>query len=145
MSDLSYAGKIVFSPVTIKKNKLTNFIASVSEAVRGIFLPPPKLRPQKNITMFTNRKRVYTTGTNAVSRSTTDRLIISVRQKESVKAAASARLFLISILTNWYQHLISSLVLVWPSRAEKSNASCMPTIFCSCHLMKKGYTKAFQL
>ncbi len=41
------------------KNKLTDFIASVSEAVRGIFLPPPKLRPQKNVTMFTNRKRVY--------------------------------------------------------------------------------------
>ncbi len=41
------------------KYKLTDFIASVSEAVRGIFLPPPKLRPQKNLTMFTNRKRVY--------------------------------------------------------------------------------------
>ncbi len=41
------------------KNKLTDFIASVSEAVRGIFLPPPKLRPLKNVTMFTNRKRVY--------------------------------------------------------------------------------------
>lgn len=43
------------------KNKLTDFIASVSEAVRGIFLLPAKLRPQKNVTMFTNRKRVYTT------------------------------------------------------------------------------------
>ncbi len=32
---------------------------SVSEAVRGIFLPPPKLRPQKIFTMFTNRKGVY--------------------------------------------------------------------------------------
>ncbi len=31
----------------------------VSEAVSGIFLHPPKLRPQKNFTMFTNRKRVY--------------------------------------------------------------------------------------
>ncbi len=27
--------------------------------VRGHFLPPAKLRPQKNVTMFTNRKRVY--------------------------------------------------------------------------------------
>ncbi len=41
------------------KNKITYFIASVSEAVRGLFLPPAKLHPQKNITMFTNRKRVY--------------------------------------------------------------------------------------
>ncbi len=41
------------------KNILTDFIASVSEAVSGIFLPPAKLRTQKNITMFTNRKRVY--------------------------------------------------------------------------------------
>ncbi len=41
------------------KNKLTNFTASVSEAVRGLFLPPVKLRPQKNLTMFTNRKSVY--------------------------------------------------------------------------------------
>ncbi len=41
------------------KNKLTDIIASVSEAVRGLFLPPAKLRPQKNLTMFTNRKRVY--------------------------------------------------------------------------------------
>ncbi len=41
------------------KNKLTNFIASVSEAVSGIFLPPTKLRPQKNVTMFTNMKWVY--------------------------------------------------------------------------------------
>ncbi len=40
------------------KNKLTDFIASVSEAVRGLFLPPAKLRPQKKLTMFTNRKRV---------------------------------------------------------------------------------------
>ncbi len=37
------------------KNKLTNF----SEAVRGLFLPPAKLRPQNNVTMFTNRKMVY--------------------------------------------------------------------------------------
>ncbi len=43
----------------LKKNKLTNFTASVSEVVRGHFLPPAKLRPQKNVTMFTNRKRVY--------------------------------------------------------------------------------------
>ncbi len=41
------------------KNKLTDFIASVCEAVRRLFLPPAKLRPQKNVTMFTNRKRVY--------------------------------------------------------------------------------------
>ncbi len=62
-----------------------------------------------------------------------------------VKTAASARLFLISILTNWHQHLISPLVLVWPSRAEKSNASCMQTIFCCCRLMKRGCTKVSQL
>ncbi len=59
MSDLTYAGKIGICTVFVKKNKLTDFIASVSEAVRGLFLPPPKLRPQKNVTMFTNRKRVY--------------------------------------------------------------------------------------
>ncbi len=41
------------------KNKLTNFTASANEAVRGLFMPPPKLRPQKNVTMFTNRKGVY--------------------------------------------------------------------------------------
>jgi len=35
-------------------------LTSVSEAARGIFLPPPKLRPHKNVTMFTNCKRVYT-------------------------------------------------------------------------------------
>ncbi len=52
---LTYSGKIGISQVIVKKNKLTDFIASVSEAVSGIFLPPPKLRPQKNITMFTNR------------------------------------------------------------------------------------------
>ncbi len=46
-------------PVIVKKIKLTNFIDNVSEAVSGIFLPPTKLRPQKKITMFTNRKRVY--------------------------------------------------------------------------------------
>ncbi len=34
------------------KNKLTDFIASVSEAVSGIFLPPPKLRPQKNNNVY---------------------------------------------------------------------------------------------
>ncbi len=56
MSGLTYEGKIVISPVIVKKNKLTDFIASVSEAVSGIFLPPAKLRPQKNVTMFTNRK-----------------------------------------------------------------------------------------
>ncbi len=86
-------------------------------------------------------KDIYN-GTNAMSRSTTDGLIISVKPKESVKAAASARLYLISILMNWHQHLISPLVLVWPSRAEKSNASCMQTIFCCCRLMKRGCTKA---
>ncbi len=37
MSDLTYAGKIGISPVIVKKNKLTDFIASVSEAVRGSF------------------------------------------------------------------------------------------------------------
>ncbi len=42
------------------KNKLTEFIASISEEVRGPFLPPAMLRPQKNVTMFNNRKRVYT-------------------------------------------------------------------------------------
>ncbi len=41
------------------KNKLTNFTASVNEVFRGLFMPPPKLRPQKNVTMFTNRKGVY--------------------------------------------------------------------------------------
>ncbi len=80
----------------------------------------------------------YTMGTNAVSKSLTNELIISVRTKESIKAAASARLHLISILTNWHQHLISPLVLVWPSRAEKSNASCTQTIFCCYRLMKRG-------
>ncbi len=50
-------------------------------------------------------------GTNAVSKSMTNELIISVRPKEFVKAAASARLYLISILMNWHQHLISPLVL----------------------------------
>ncbi len=62
--------------------------------------------------------------------------------KEFVKAAASARLYLISILMNWHQHLISPLVLAWPSRAEKSNAFCTQTIFCCCCLMKRGCTKA---
>ncbi len=60
MSDLTYAGKIGIYPVIVKKNKLKNFIASISEAVRGLFLPPAKLRPKKIVTMFTNRKRVYT-------------------------------------------------------------------------------------
>ncbi len=44
---------------SLLKNKLTDFIASASEAVSGIFLPPPKLRPQKKRTMFTNMKNVY--------------------------------------------------------------------------------------
>jgi len=39
-----------------------NFIAIISEVVRGIFLSTPKLHPRKNITMFTNRKRVYIRG-----------------------------------------------------------------------------------
>ncbi len=60
VSDFTYAGKIWTSPVIVKKNKLTNFTAIVSEAVRGLFLPPDKLRPQKNLTMFTNRRKVYT-------------------------------------------------------------------------------------
>ncbi len=81
-------------------------------------------------------------GTNAVPKSLTNKLIISVRPKESIKAAASARLHLISIWTNWHQHLISPLVLIWPSRAEKSNASSTQTIFCCCRLMKRGGTKA---
>ncbi len=44
---------------SLLKNKLTDFIASASKAVSGIFLPPLKLRPQKNLTMFTNLKNVY--------------------------------------------------------------------------------------
>ncbi len=47
-----------FIQLLLKKNKLTDFIASVSEAVRGLFLSPDKPRPQKHVTMFTNRKRV---------------------------------------------------------------------------------------
>ncbi len=50
--------KSEFLQLLLKKNKLTNFTARVSEAVRGLFLPPVKLHPQKNVTMFTNRKRV---------------------------------------------------------------------------------------
>ncbi len=38
-----YVDKIGFSPLIKKKNKLTNFIASISEAVSGLLLPPPKL------------------------------------------------------------------------------------------------------
>ncbi len=53
--------EIGISPIIVKKNKLTNFTASISEVVRGLFLPPTKLRPQKHVTMFTNRKRVYIT------------------------------------------------------------------------------------
>ncbi len=49
--------KSEFRQLLLKK-KLTNFTVSVSEAVRGLFLHPAKLRPQKNVTMFTNRKRV---------------------------------------------------------------------------------------
>ncbi len=51
--------KLEFIQLLLRKNNLTNFIASVSEAVKGIFLPPPKLRPKKNITMFTNRKGFF--------------------------------------------------------------------------------------
>ncbi len=58
MSDLTYAGLIEIYTVIVEKNKLTDFIASVSEAVRGLFLSPDKPRPQKHVTMFTNRKRV---------------------------------------------------------------------------------------
>ncbi len=39
------------------KNEQTSQ-ASVSEAFRGIFLPSPKLRPQKNVTVY-YRKRVF--------------------------------------------------------------------------------------
>ncbi len=47
--------KIIFKVVLqlLLKNRLTEFMASISEAVRGIGLPPNKL------IMFTNRKRVY--------------------------------------------------------------------------------------
>ncbi len=58
MSDLTYAGLIGIYTVIVEKNKLTDFIASVSEAVRGLFLSPDKPRPQKHVTMFTNRKMV---------------------------------------------------------------------------------------
>jgi len=34
-------------------------LTSVSEEARWIFLRPPKLRPQKYVTMFTTCKRVY--------------------------------------------------------------------------------------
>ncbi len=55
MRDLTYAGKIKKYPVIVKKNKPTDFITSVSEAVRGLFLPPPKLHPQKNVTLLTDK------------------------------------------------------------------------------------------
>ncbi len=42
--------KSEFLQLLLKKR--TNFTASVSEAFRGIFLPSPKLRPQKNITVY---------------------------------------------------------------------------------------------
>ncbi len=60
-------------------------------------------------------------------------------QSKGVRQGCS---YLISILTNWHQHLISPLVLAWPSRVEKSNASCTQMIFCCCRLMKRGCTKA---
>lgn len=31
----------------------------MGEAAKGIFVPPPMLRPRKGITMFTNTKGVY--------------------------------------------------------------------------------------
>ncbi len=51
--------KSEFLQILLKKNKQTNFTASISEVVRGLFLPPAKLRPQKNFWTFANRKRVY--------------------------------------------------------------------------------------
>ncbi len=71
----------------------------------------PEIWKENLITPIFKRGEKYDPNNYRVSKSMTNELIISVRPKEFVKAAASARLYLISILMNWHQHLISPLVL----------------------------------